>query len=123
MGLDPEKRDRLQQETEVLGLATMVKTQLDYTTTMILLDCEAAPFGLERLALTSRTFAEEMNTLGASLQTAIEGRRPRIISPRSYLRSRNTAPAVEQPRQSARDRFLGRLRRNDALSFVAGRGA
>lgn len=95
VGLDPERRSKLQQETEVLGLATMVKTQLDYTTTMVLLDCEAAPFGLERLALTSQAFAEDMNALGASLQAAIDGRRPKIIAPRSYRRSRKTAPEVE----------------------------
>lgn len=95
VGLDPERRERLQQSIEVLGLATMVKTQLDYTTTMILLDCEAAPFGLDRLALTSQTFADEMNALGTSLQAAIEGRRPKIIAPRAYRRSRATAPAVE----------------------------
>jgi len=96
VGLDSERRERLQQEIEVLGLATMVKTQLDYTTTMILLDCEAAPFGLERLALTSQAFTEEMTALRMSLQAAIEGRRPKIIAPRSYRRSRATAPAVEK---------------------------
>jgi len=95
VGLDAQDRDRLQQETAVLGLATMVKAQLDFTTTMVLLDCEAAPFGLERLALTSQTFAHEMNDLGASLQAAIEGRRPRLVAPRSYLRAKATAPAIE----------------------------
>ena len=49
LALIRERRDQLLQETQVLGLATMVKAQLDYTTTMVLLDCEAAPFGLERL--------------------------------------------------------------------------
>lgn len=94
VGLDRERREQLAQETNVLGLAAMVKAQLDYTTTMILLDCEAAPFGLERLELNTRAFSEEMDALSTSLQAAVDGKRPRVIVPRSYLRSRATAPAI-----------------------------
>ena len=94
IGLDRERRDQLLQETQVLGLATMVKAQLDYTTTMVLLDCEAAPFGLERLERTSESFVDEMRGLGSSLQAAIEGKRPSIIAHRAYRRSRATEPAV-----------------------------
>jgi hypothetical protein len=94
VGLDRERRNQLLQETQVLGLASMVKAQLDYTTTMVLLDCEAAPFGLERLELTSQSFVEDMGTLAASLQAAIDGKRPNILAPRTWRRSRATEPAV-----------------------------
>lgn len=94
VGLDRERRDQLLQETQVLGLATMVKAQLDYTTTMVLLDCEAAPFGLERLERTSESFVDDMGGLSSSLQAAIDGKRPNIIAPRAYRRSRATEPAV-----------------------------
>jgi hypothetical protein len=95
VGLDKERRKQLSSETQVLLRATMVKAQLDYTTTMLLLDSESAPFGLERLAQTEQGFADDVSRLRTSLATAIEGKRPTIITPRGYRRSRATAPAVE----------------------------
>lgn len=81
VGLDRERRNQLLQETQVLGLATMVKAQLDYTTTMVLLDCEAAPFGLERLERTSESFVDDMGGLSSSLQAAIDGSDQTLLRP------------------------------------------
>ncbi len=96
IGLDEERRNVLARETQVLCLGTMVKAQLDYTTSMVLLDCDAAPFGLERLDLISRGFSEDMDQLRSSFQAAIDGKRPLILNPRKYTTARRTAPAVEQ---------------------------
>jgi hypothetical protein len=94
IGLDEDRRDALLRDTQVLCLGTMVKAQLDFLTTMILLDCDAAPFGLDRLDAISRNFADDMDALHASFQTAIDGKRPTVLNVRGFRRSRATAPTV-----------------------------
>jgi hypothetical protein len=79
-GLDAEDRATLERSMEILTVATLTRAQITLATTMILLDSEDAPFGLERLNHLTSEFVEELELLAAALQTALDGKRPHLVA-------------------------------------------
>jgi hypothetical protein len=95
VGLSEEERHELAHETRVLSTACMVRAQLDLATTMLLLDSEDAPFGLERLNRSADRFVDEMEGLRTSFQAALDGKWPMILNPVAHMKAIKAAPVIE----------------------------
>jgi hypothetical protein len=93
-GLPKDQRMRIEHETSVLALATMARAQLDYATTMILQNCAAAPFGLDRLRAVERNFTMDLEASRTSLGRSRDGDR-RLCGRDPGGTREKTAPLVE----------------------------
>lgn len=87
--------------------ATMVKAQIDTATAMVLLDCEAPPFGLGRLAMRAAEFSRDIDRVFGAIEAATLGEEPariRVRARRHYQGLTETAARkVEELRAISED--------------------
>ena len=91
VGLHDEEHDELRRKAYELTLALLVRAQLDYSTALVLVDSEDAPFGLERLDRIEALFREDLQSLQAMFESAINGSRPLRLTNASRRAKRTEA--------------------------------
>jgi hypothetical protein len=91
VGLHNEEHDELRRKAYELTLALLVRAQLDYSTALVLVDSEDAPFGLERLDRIEALFREDLQSLQAMFESAINGSRPLRLTNASRRAKRTEA--------------------------------
>ena len=117
LGLDETRRAQFANEARVLASATLVRAQLDYATTTILLDCETAPFGLDRVAAAEASFRSELSWMRTNLQAAIDGKQPSLVRLPTRRRSNKSRPLVQDALSEIIE-LAGELEENGAVELV-----